>query len=675
MGVTYGIHCATCGALGPEAGDFGFIGYPSLQPGRKRRILTFGEIYGPLKALGIVTEETAAINAFLVAHDGHAFDMHGDGIDWTPAGEPGEGIRFEYTGPALPAKYVISCAKCEEEFESPHDFFVPFEPFRLAAPDISQAVKLLPRLEGSHDRTDSFPLNSEDAEELAAFLKAHRRHALDARLEPVEAPAEPRKDSSQGHCHTLPDGAPEEHEGYLGEVPGDFLPTLARLNSRYPAERAEACDLVGSSRYEGALGYLVAQLDDEELVVRLAAAKALGRLRSKRAARALGRMCLEPEPEIVSASSEALRAIGVPTEEAIVMARGPRGPYGSEPTEPFTEADFRSHQTHRRRDAAWKRGASGGMPLFPALMAVDPESGVRRRGIQGLPPNEPGTARLLEPLLRDQDVSPYGLLQAVANLIPSVRLPHSVLVAALSSPSEDVARAALGALDSEGAIDEETLSTLLATGPPNNRRSALGIVARRRVSSLLPKVIGLLDVEELQESAIDAVLGVATEDEAISLLQGEWPRLSDRSRGHMLRRTAHINSTRVRALLLNSMSASDPEVRRISVEAVWKHHPNDSILTGELVALAARDEKVATTYCRELIAMGTPECEAALLAHLDVPGMRLACACLASGNVTLAAAARKGLGAFLLSQITHPDGTLKLPKEFSGTKWKWGGGR
>lgn len=675
MGVTFGIHCATCGALGPEAGDFGFIGYPSLQPGRKRRMLTFGEIYGPLKPLGIVTEETAAINAFLVAHDGHTFDMHGDGIDWTPAGEPNEGSRFEYTGPALPAKYVITCAKCDEEFESPHDFFVPFEPFRLAAPEISAAIKLLPRLEGSHGRTDSFPLNSEDAEELAEFLKTHRRHALDARLEPVDAPEEPRRVPPKGHCHTLPDGAPEEHEGYLGEVPEDFLPTLARLNSRYPTERAEACDLVGSSGYEGALGYLVAQLDDEELVVRLAAVKAMGNLGSKRAARALGRMCLEPEPEIVVASSDALRALGVPKEVAIGMARSPRGPYGSEPTEPFTEADFRSHQTERRGDAAWKRGASGGLPLFPALMAVDPKKGVRERGIKGLPPKEPGTARLLEPLLRDRDVSPYGLLQAVANLIPSVQLPHPVLVAALTSPSEDVARAALGALDSEGAIDEQTLSSLLETGPPHNRRSALEIVARRRVSSLLLKVIGLLDVEELQESAIDAVLGAASENEAISLLQGEWPRLSDRSRGHVLRRTAHINSTGVRALLLNGMSASDPEARRISVEAVWKHHPTDSVLVGELVALATRDENVATTYCRELIATGTPECEAALLAHLDVPGMRLACACLASGNVTLAAAARKGLGAFLPSQITHPDGTLKLPKEFSGSKWKWGGGR
>ena len=74
MGVTYAVMCLDCGDEGPEVGDFGYIGYPSLDKKKgKRHIPNFGYIYSGLRTLGLLTPGVEEMREFLEKHRDGAF--------------------------------------------------------------------------------------------------------------------------------------------------------------------------------------------------------------------------------------------------------------------------------------------------------------------------------------------------------------------------------------------------------------------------------------------------------------------------------------------------------------------------------------------------------------------------------------------------------------------------
>lgn len=80
MGVTYGVMCLDCGDEGPEVGDFGYIGYPSLDEEKgKRYVPNFGYIYSGLKTLGLLTPGVEEMREFLEKHRAHAMDLACEG--------------------------------------------------------------------------------------------------------------------------------------------------------------------------------------------------------------------------------------------------------------------------------------------------------------------------------------------------------------------------------------------------------------------------------------------------------------------------------------------------------------------------------------------------------------------------------------------------------------------
>ncbi len=80
MGVTYAVMCLDCGDEGPEVGDFGYIGYPSLDKKKgKRHIPNFGYIYSGLRTLGLLTPGVEEMREFLEKHRVHTMDLACEG--------------------------------------------------------------------------------------------------------------------------------------------------------------------------------------------------------------------------------------------------------------------------------------------------------------------------------------------------------------------------------------------------------------------------------------------------------------------------------------------------------------------------------------------------------------------------------------------------------------------
>lgn len=227
MGVTCSFTCVECGEDAPELGDFGYIGYPSLDSGKgDRDIPNFGYIYAGLAAVGLVTDEVQAFQAFLVRHRGHQIDSSADGEplfgdddeledddldevededdegddeldegdeedlgedDEDPA-DDGEDATKRRGGPFLDARYVATCADCRTSFSTSQEYrFVPFDPRVLATTEIKRFLKQVVEA-GPEAMYRAEPLYDGDLEGAGKFLRTHARHQVTAQLSPERKP-------------------------------------------------------------------------------------------------------------------------------------------------------------------------------------------------------------------------------------------------------------------------------------------------------------------------------------------------------------------------------------------------------------------------------------------------------------------------------------------------------
>jgi hypothetical protein len=88
MSVACVLVCLDCRAVAPPVGDYGFIGWPSMdeQPTAPSgeawewaEFLPFGCIFKTFADVGIATDELEQFAEFLRHHDGHRFGIAADG--------------------------------------------------------------------------------------------------------------------------------------------------------------------------------------------------------------------------------------------------------------------------------------------------------------------------------------------------------------------------------------------------------------------------------------------------------------------------------------------------------------------------------------------------------------------------------------------------------------------
>jgi hypothetical protein len=238
MGVTYEVTCLDCGEEGPEVGDLGYIGYPSLSEEEGGRFLpNFGFIYRGLVMLGMRTQAIEGLRAFLMEHRDHQMDIscegesmfgedgdeeelgdengeddedeedderdeedeggedEGDDEDDEEAEGKDEDDDAERQARADPKGFVAShfeasCSRCGASVRSEwEDRVIPFEARVLEKREVREALRRVTG-EESFERA-SEPFGPDDFQRICGFLHKHAGHGPRIALIPKAAPSRP----------------------------------------------------------------------------------------------------------------------------------------------------------------------------------------------------------------------------------------------------------------------------------------------------------------------------------------------------------------------------------------------------------------------------------------------------------------------------------------------------
>jgi len=183
MGLTCITVCLQCRVSGPPIGDYGVLGYPSLDRQRgDHSIPNFGSLYAGFTAIHLRTWPIESYRVFLEAHAGHQMDVFADGGPmfgdteghWTPGGEPAWTEEQRSSYPL--SFYRLSCNTCREVLQSgqPANLAV-FPPSGLESESISVFVSNV-GAELASAAYRSWPLSESDLAAIAQFLRDHRDH-------------------------------------------------------------------------------------------------------------------------------------------------------------------------------------------------------------------------------------------------------------------------------------------------------------------------------------------------------------------------------------------------------------------------------------------------------------------------------------------------------------------
>jgi hypothetical protein len=210
--------CVTCDVDAPGIGDSGYLGIPSLSTVVDEHTdpedLPFGYLYEPLQAIGLRPRDLEVMNEFLRQHESHhvvAWSNAQDEDDWPPelsrllserekrdeaAGGPrdGKGDVVNVAGQApsdwTVGRYGVHCIDCRLTHRSEHiETLRSFDCLPLAA----EAVKMMLTRWGGLAPDDGWNADlppvvdpyGEFMEGLLVFLKQHRLHRVEARLDRV----------------------------------------------------------------------------------------------------------------------------------------------------------------------------------------------------------------------------------------------------------------------------------------------------------------------------------------------------------------------------------------------------------------------------------------------------------------------------------------------------------
>jgi outer membrane protein assembly factor BamB len=196
MGIAVSTVCRTCDSDAPELGDWGHLGYPSLNDClyRAEGMASFEHTYRGYTAIGLRFLELDGFRAWLEEHATHNVALFFD--------DHRIGTRRRYKLPAPserlgkvdPASYShcffeLTCEACRARFRTSASYALKRSDKALSADDVKQFRDRVLQTEcNSYYRTFGL-LNpgSDECRQLNAFLGKHRRHRLRARTVSEEA--------------------------------------------------------------------------------------------------------------------------------------------------------------------------------------------------------------------------------------------------------------------------------------------------------------------------------------------------------------------------------------------------------------------------------------------------------------------------------------------------------
>jgi len=240
MSVTYTVTCAECRARAPAFGDFGYVGSPSLDTGKRRGDLqTFGFIYASLASLQLVTLDLEEFRAFLERHRGHRVKLRAEGEELENGDDADDDVRPPRRRTAASRKtrvsarefvhrlYELVCSECDVVYTASESARLRrFAPFVVTDERRRRLRACVGVLESSIERVSGFPFD--DVDEIDRFLHSHRSHRVTARLAPLARPRLPARPTAATVLRPAPQG-PASSYGMVGQN-ASRSPLLAELN-------------------------------------------------------------------------------------------------------------------------------------------------------------------------------------------------------------------------------------------------------------------------------------------------------------------------------------------------------------------------------------------------------------------------------------------------------------
>jgi len=190
VGVTAQPLCRTCGSSAPKVGDFGYVGYPTLDDSSDEAngMASFGFLHRGYASLGIRFLELDLLHGWLEEHAGHDVTLSMEGH------EIGSGRAYKLPPPSLrvgrpdPAAYARSffelrCQRCDKAHRTKSSYLLlpadgvvgPADARRFQDRVLEAETESFHRCFGLLDPW------SDEFQGLGSFLREHQRHTLRSR--------------------------------------------------------------------------------------------------------------------------------------------------------------------------------------------------------------------------------------------------------------------------------------------------------------------------------------------------------------------------------------------------------------------------------------------------------------------------------------------------------------
>lgn len=306
--------------------------------------------------------------------------------------------------------------------------------------------------------------------------------------------------------------------------------TLKQLKSKSARARLSGLEKLGQEGDAGLVGSVIPLLGDPESFVRVAAADALGRIRSEEAISALAaNLPKDPEPEPRRAMAKAMQSIGskkaVP---ALVEALGdPSGEVGWQAAqalkslswEPGNDTEHAAwHLAVSHFDIALSFGAAAVEPLIKLAHGTSFHRCIRAVEALAIV----GGAQVVKPLLEVLGHSDFTVRSAAATALGQLGDARAIdpLVQLLNDPHHQVCLAACLSLSKVG--DQRAVEPLIRVvnhAAPDVRAAAVEALGKLRDARAVQPLVGLLqDAETDVRETAAAALGAIGDEDAIQHL-------------------------------------------------------------------------------------------------------------------------------------------------------------
>ena len=369
---------------------------------------------------------------------------------------------------------------------------------------------------------------------------------------------------------------------------------LPLLTADDPVVRLHAVDILGQINDPTVLVKVYPLLTDAEWTVRETTALVLGSLGDKNAIDPLSALLMDSNPKVVSAATQALQKIGLPTD-------------------PLSQARFAIAKGDFTRAAAI--GAPAVEILIATLSHATPD--IRRDAARAL--GHIADARALEPLAKSLGDEDWGVREAAAWSIARLDSPRVIeqLASCLKARSAAVREAAAKAFSQLTHPDPTAIGPLVAA--LHDEEYLVGESAAAALATLGPVAVEpLLTAYKDSNSAVRRAIATALEKTGVpnepsmqawmAIMQNDWTK------------AIQLGDLAIEPLII-ALKDDDHRVRRAAAETLGQIAQIGAIRAIEPLCHALRDRKVDVrkTIADVLVTIGQPavDCLVATLNDLE----------------------------------------------------------